>query len=113
MQITEALKQLYQKVTGEEEEATENQIADLIAKLAQDWPESSGGPSYTLPAATTSVLGGVKQAEAVAAVSAADASEAGDSYDKTAVQSLVTLSNGNKAAINAVIEKLKAAGIMT
>ena len=54
----------------------------------------------------------MKQAEAVAAVSAADASEAGDSYDKTAVQSLVTLSNGNKAAINAVIEKLKAAGIM-
>lgn len=70
------------------------------------------GEPYTLPAAGDS-LGGVKKAAAVSAVSAADATAAGDAYGKTAAQSLVTLANANKAAINAVLASLKAAGIMS
>lgn len=80
MQTTEALKNLYKKVTGE---------------------------------ATETTLGGVKKSAEVPSVSAADATAAGDAYDQTIAQSVVTLANANKTAINAIIANLKAAGIMT
>lgn len=43
MQITEALKNLYKKVTGESEAPETDQIAELINQLAEDWPEQSPG----------------------------------------------------------------------
>lgn len=41
MQIAEALKNLYKKVTGKAEVPSSDQIAELINQLAEDWPESS------------------------------------------------------------------------
>lgn len=41
MQITEALKSLYKKVTGKTDAPQTDQIAELINQLAEDWPESS------------------------------------------------------------------------
>ncbi len=113
MQIAEALKSLYKKVTGEEEAPTESQIAELINQLAENWPESSGGSSYTLPEATETTLGGVKKSAEVSSVSVSDATAAGEAYDQAIAQSVVALANANKTAINAIITNLKAAGIMT
>lgn len=71
------------------------------------------GMQYTLPAATTSTLGGVKEAATVAAVSVADASTAiAAEYAQAEVQAIATLTNANKAAINSIITNLKTAGIM-
>lgn len=71
------------------------------------------GTQYTLPAATTSTLGGVKEAATVAAVSVADASTAiAAEYAQAEVQAIATLTNANKAAINSIITNLKTAGIM-
>ena len=69
--------------------------------------------AYVLPAATASVLGGVKQAAATAAVSAEDAAAAGaEAVTKAEFDAVVALANANKAAINDVISKAKAAGQM-
>lgn len=67
------------------------------------------GGGYTLPAATTTVLGGVKQAAAVAnqsalTVSGADAAAVATSAT-TAVQALTT-------KLNAALAALRTAGIM-
>ena len=62
MQITEALKNLYKKVTGKSSAPTDGQIAELVQKLADNWPSGEG---YTLPAAKTDAIGGVKKAPAV------------------------------------------------
>lgn len=58
MQITDALKNLYKKVTGKPSAPTDGQIAELIQKLADNWPVGGG---YALPAATSNALGGVKK----------------------------------------------------
>ncbi|MRM91182.1 hypothetical protein EAI28_22925 [Faecalicatena contorta] len=100
---------------GSVEEITTDQIAGAIQYMADNWETIKagiGGGSYELPAATTSTLGGVKKSAAVVEVSAADATAAGEAYDQTVAQSVVTLANGNKVAINDIIAKLKAAGIM-
>ena len=53
------------------------------------------------------------QADAVAPVSAADASTAiSAEYAQAEVQAIATLANANKAAINALITNLTAAGLM-
>lgn len=118
MQIVEAIKNLAvaMKGSGEASDIDTDQIAEAIQYMADNWEEIKTGigegSSYVLPAATATTLGGVKKASAVSSVSAADATAAGDAYDKTTAQSAVTLVNANKAAINALISNLKAAGIL-
>lgn len=117
MQIVDAIKNLTiaMQGSGSVEEITTDQIAGAIQYMADHWETIKagiGGGSYELPTATPSTLGGVKQSAAVSAVSAADATAAGEAYNQTAAQALVTLANANKAAINAIITNLKAAGIM-
>lgn len=45
MQIAEALKNLYMKVTGAKTAPVTDQIADIIQAIADDYPETSGGDS--------------------------------------------------------------------
>lgn len=119
MQIVDAIKNLTiaMKGSGSVEDITTDQIADAIQYIADNWGTISagigGGGSYELPAASEDTLGGVKKASTVTAVSAADATAAGESYDQTAAQGIVTLANANKSAINAILTNLKAAGIMS
>ena len=92
MQITEALRNLYKAVTGATEPPTDQQIADLVQKLADNWPVAPA--AYTLPAATAAALGGVKKAAAVTfAVDGATAATCA-------------------TAIKAIMDALKGAGIM-
>lgn len=117
MQIVDAIKNLTiaMKGNGSVEEITTNQIAGAIQYMADNWDTIKagiGGGSYELPAATTSALGGVKKSATVAAVSTADATAAGEAYNQTVAQSMVTLANENKKAINSILTNLKAAGIM-
>ena len=70
------------------------------------------GTPYTLTAATTSAIGGVKQGASVTAVSAADAASISAEYTQAEVQAIATLANANKMAINAIITNLKAAGVI-
>lgn len=92
MQTIDALRNLYKKVTGSEKAPTEDQIAELIQLMADNW--SGGGSTYELPAATTTALGGVKQAEAVSFT------EEGATAETCA------------AAIAAIIAAMKASGAM-
>ena len=118
MQIVDAVKNLIiaMKGSGSSKDITENQIADVIQYMADNWDTISagigGGEAYELPAASEASLGGVKKAATVAAVTTADATASGEAYDQTVAQSVVTLANANKAAINQIIANLKAAGIM-
>ena len=119
MQIVDAIKNLAiaMKGSGSVEDISTNQIADAIQYMADNWDAISagigGGEPYELPAASEASLGGVKKAATVATVSTADATDAGEAYDQTVAQSAVILANANKAAINAILTNLKAAGIMT
>lgn len=110
MMITDAIKNLYKKITGEDvTDKSENQIAELIQELAENWPASGSG---SISAATTSEIGGVKMAAAVTAVSAENAGTIGAEFAQAEVQKVATLADANKTAINAIITNLKAAGIM-
>lgn len=103
MQIIEAVKNLAVAMGGAEKAAdiTTDQIAETIQYIADNWETISAG------------LGGVKKAATVAAVSATDASTAiAATYTQAEVQAIATLANANKAAINAILTNLKAAGIM-
>lgn len=119
MQIVDAIKNLAiaMKGSGSVVMSSTDPIADAIQYIADNWGAISagigGGGSYELPAASEDTLGGVKKAPTVAVVSAADATAAGASYDQTTAQSIVTLANANKSAINAILTNLKAAGIMS
>ena len=76
-------------------------------------PVDLGGDPYTLPAATTTAMGGVKKASATVAVSASDAAAAAaDTVTKAEFDAVVALANANKAAINDIISKAKTAGQM-
>lgn len=118
MQIVDAIKNLTiaMKGSGSVEDISTDQIADAIQYMADNWDTISagigGGEAYELPAASETALGGVKKAATVAAVSAADATAAGEAYDQTVAQSAVALANANKSAINAILTNLEAAGIM-
>lgn len=73
----------------------------------------TGGSAYTLPAATTAALGGVKKGAAVAAVSAADAAAAaGDTPTKAEFDAVVAELNETKKRLNAALASLKAAGVI-
>lgn len=41
MQITEALKNLYMKITGKETPPEQDQIAELINQIAEEWPAAA------------------------------------------------------------------------
>ena len=107
MQIVDAIKNLAiaMKGSGTVEDITTDQIAEAIQYMADNWDTISagigGGDPYELPAASEAALGGVKKAAA------------GEAYDQTTVQSVVTLANANKVVINAILTNLKAAGIMS
>jgi glutaminase len=88
------------------------QIADGGQVVDKDGnPVSLGGSSYTLPAATTSALGGVKQSAVTAQVAAADAANAaGDTPTKDEFNAVVALANELKAKLNSVINNDRASG---
>lgn len=112
MQITDALKELAVKIKGSGNvgDITEDQIAECIKYIADNWV--SGGSSYTLPEAKPNTLGGVKQATAVTPVSAANAGTIGSAFAQAEVQRVATLADANKTAINDLIAKLKASGVL-
>ena len=118
MTISEAIKNLIVAIqgSGAAKDIDEQTIAQVINYMAENWATISagiGGSEYELPAATTSALGGVKEAAAVTAVSAADASTSiSAAYTQAEVQAIATLANANKKAINAIIANLKASGAM-
>lgn len=62
--------------------------------------------------ASKSKAGVVKQASAVGSVSAENAGTIGESFAQAEVQKIATLADANKTAINALIDALKAAGIV-
>lgn len=112
MTIVKALKNLAVAIagSGEPEDITEDQIAEVIQHIADNW--DGGGSSYVLPAADANALGGVKLASAVSDVSVADGTTAGEAYDQTVAQSTVALANANKAAINALLSSLRTSGVL-
>lgn len=103
MQIVDAIKNLTvaMKGSGTVDDIDENQIADCIQYIADciqyiadNWStikKTIQGSGYTLPAASKTTLGGVKQAARV--------NEAEDA-------------NVTKAEFKALLDALKAAGIM-
>lgn len=121
MQIVDAIKNLIiaMKGSGSVEDITTSQIAEAIQYMADNWGTISdgigggGGDAYVLPEASTESLGGVKKAAAVDTVTAADATAAGAAYDQTVAQSAVALANANKAALNTLINNLKASGALS
>lgn len=62
--------------------------------------------------ASKSKAGIVKQASVVASVSAEDAGAITETFNQAEIQKVATLANANKTAINALIDALKAAGIV-
>lgn len=69
--------------------------------------------SYTLKAATTSALGGVKQGTAVADVTSADsAAAAADAVTKAEFDAVVTELNETKKQFNAALAALRTAGVI-
>lgn len=90
----------------------ELQIVDGGKVTDSDGNEISlGGGSYTLPAATTSVIGGVKQAAVTPQVAADDATAAaGDTPTKAEYDAVVTLVNELKAKVNSLINNGRSAG---
>lgn len=111
MQILDALKELAVKIkgSGSVDDITEDQIAECIKYISDNW---KAGGSYVLPAAQTNALGGVKKAAAVTPVNAANAGTIGSAFVQAEVQKVATLANANKTAINDLITKLKASGVL-
>lgn len=121
----------YEKHTWQDDEVITkeklNKIEDGIANIeltpgpagpkgdrGETGPAGPAGPAGTTPGdATKEAKGIVKMAAKVDAVSAADATEVEASYTQATVQKLVTLSNANKATINAILAALKEAGSMS
>ena len=119
MTISEAIKNLIVAMqgSGASSDIDEQTIAQVIQYMADNWSTISagiggGGEPYVLPEATTSTLGGVKEAATVAVASAADAPTISAAYTQAEVQGIATLANANKVAINAILTNLKAAGVM-
>lgn len=62
--------------------------------------------------ATKTKAGIVKQAATVASVTAEDAGAITETFNQAEVQKVATLADANKATLNALIDVLKAAGIV-
>lgn len=99
----------YVKEPGPDSQATVDMYIDNPDELG-----GGSGEPYVLPAATTSALGGVKQAATVAAVSAADATStaSAETVDPTEFAAVVTLLNECKAKLNSLLANSKSAGQM-
>ena len=128
MQTADALRNLYKAVTGSEETPTEDQTAELLQKLADNWPASSetAAPSVdTLQGATDVGKALMKAADREAARAAiaagtpytlpAATDKALGGVKKAAAVSFTT--DGATAetcatAIAAIIAALKASGAM-
>lgn len=94
-----ALRALAVKMTGKElSEIKGDSNAEIINFIADNY--KAEGDSFT-------------PAESVTSVSAADATAPpSETYTQAEVAAIVTLANANKAAINAIIQALKTAGLM-
>lgn len=99
-------------VTGDD--AVPGPLAQRVALVNPDGTPFAGGKAYVLPAATASALGGVKKAEAVAAVSAADATStaSAETVDPAEFAALVQLANECKQKVNGVISAITSSGAM-
>lgn len=98
MSNVNALKALAAKLIGGEASSIPgNTNAEVIEYIAENYTEEES--SFT-PAAS------------IDQVSAADATSVGETYAQAEVNAIVTLANANKAAINAIIQALKTAGLM-
>ena len=87
--------------------------SELSADIADGSITADKLASGVLPAAaTTAAAGLVKKAEAQAKVTDTAAAAAGDAPTKAEFDALVALAAANKSTINALIDKLTAAGIM-
>lgn len=82
---------------------TQENSAYLLQAVAKGTPDDGGSDSYTLPAATTSAIGGVKMAT--------NQSNAGSS-SATDVATLVSDFNTLATKYNGLLSALRAAGIM-
>lgn len=81
MMISEAIKNLYKKITGEDvSDKSENQIADLIQELADNWPDSSGGDTVTVDTLSGATDIGKSLMKAASAEAARTAIGAGTPY---------------------------------
>ena len=99
-------------VTGSE--GGSSKVFEQPVKLVNaDGSAFAGGAAYTLPAATASVLGGVKMAATTPDVNAsAAAAAAGDAPTKAEFDAVVSLANATRATLNALLGRLEAAGIV-
>lgn len=102
---------------AESAEAARAAIGAGTSSFSGSYNDLSDKPSiptaYKLPAATSSALGGVKQAAATASVASADAAAAaGDTVTKAEFDAVVTLLNEVKKQLNAHLSAAKAAGQM-
>lgn len=106
--ISDGLKALITEAGGTPPE-TDN-IGELVSAFSAVYSGGAGEP-YTLPAATTSAIGGVKKAAVTPQVAAADAVAAeADTPTKAEFDAIVTLANELKDKLNSVINAQRAAG---
>lgn len=81
MMITDAIKNLYKKITGEDvNDKSENQIAELIQELADNWPASSGGDAVSVDTLSGATDVGKSLMKAASAEAARTAIGAGTPY---------------------------------
>lgn len=81
MMITDAIKNLYKKITGEAvNNKSENQIAELIQELADNWPASSGGDAVSVDTLSGATDVGKSLMKAASAEAARTAIGAGTPY---------------------------------
>lgn len=81
MMITDAIKNLYKKITGNDvTDKSENQIAELIQELADNWPDSSGGDAVTVDTLSGATDIGKSLMKAASAEAARTAIGAGTPY---------------------------------
>lgn len=83
-----------------------------LSKRAQEVLQIMSGSEAVGQELAAAIASGNAQAADVAAVSAANAATQTSSYVQADAQSVATLANANKAAINAILVALKAAGLM-
>ena len=81
MMITDAIKNLYKKITGEDvNDKSENQIAELIQELADNWPAPSGGDAVSVDTLSGATDVGKSLMKAASAEAARTAIGAGTPY---------------------------------
>ncbi len=91
---------------------TTEKVSDGAITKAKLGPDVDIPKAYTLTAATTEKLGGVKKASAVTAVASADATNAAaDAVTKDEFNKVVAVANETKKQLNDLLSKLKSAGI--